>query len=212
VRRATLLALAGGAVAAAAVAGCAVVTVRRGFSALDEPSALERVAARAARRWATPAELRDAANPLPATPEVLASARAHWADHCASCHGLDGKGATQLGERMYPPAPDMTLPATQELTDGELFAIIENGVRLTGMPGWGAGDAASARGTWELVHLIRRLSDLTEEELAEMAALEPRPRHEWEEMRAEEEFLRGDAPAAEAPPAAGGHDDHGHSH
>lgn len=186
-RRAATLALAAGALAAAAIGGCGVLAVRRGFSALDEPSAAEAAAARLARRWAVPADLRGARNPLPASAEVLAEARAHWADHCASCHGLDGRAQTVMGARMYPRVPDLTLPATQELSDGELFAVIENGVRLTGMPGWGDGTASSARGTWELVHLIRRLPRITPGELAEMEALQPRSRHEWEEMRANEE-------------------------
>jgi mono/diheme cytochrome c family protein len=191
VRRAAALALGAGALAAAAIGGCGVLAVRRGFSALDEPSAAEAAAARVARRWAVPADLRGVRNPLPASAEVLAEARAHWADHCASCHGLDGRAETVMGARMYPRVPDLTLPATQELSDGELFAVIENGVRLTGMRGWGDGTASSARGTWELVHLIRRLPRITPGELAEMEALQPRSRHEWDEMRADEERVEG---------------------
>ena len=210
-RRAALLALAGGAVAVAGIAGCGALAVRRGFSALDEPGAAEAALARAVRRWAVPADLRGARNPLPATTEVLAEARAHWADHCASCHGNDGRGETVLGRRMYPRAPDMTRARTQALSDGELFAVIENGVRLTGMPGWGEGTAESARGSWALVHLVRHLPRLTGEELAEMERLNPRPRHEWEEMRAEEEFLRGGEPPAEAA-AAPAADAAGHHH
>ena len=166
--------------------------VRRGFSTHDEPSAMEASVARALRHWSTPADLRDADNPLPLTPQVMSAARAHWADHCASCHGNDGRGKTAIGENLYPRAPDMTLPATQELSDGELFAIIENGIRLTGMPGWGNGTAESAYGSWSLVHLIRHLPELTPEELAEMEALNPKTPEEWEQMQAEEAFLSGE--------------------
>lgn len=166
--------------------------VRRGFSTHDEPSALEASMARALRHWSTPAGLRDADNPLPLTPQVMAEARAHWADHCASCHGNDGRGKTAIGGKLYPRAPDMTLAATQELADGELFAIIENGIRLTGMPGWGNGTAESAYGSWSLVHLIRHLPELTPEELAEMEALNPKTPAEWEQMQAEEAFLSGE--------------------
>lgn len=166
--------------------------VRRGFSTHDEPSAMEASVARALRHWSTPADLRDADNPLPLTPRVMSEARAHWADHCASCHGNDGRGKTAIGENLYPRAPDMTLPATQELSDGELFAIIENGIRLTGMPGWGNGTAESAYGSWSLVHLIRHLPELTQEELAEMEALNPKTPEEWEQMQAEEAFLSGE--------------------
>ena len=166
--------------------------VRRGFSTFDEPSWVEARMARSLRRWSAPADLRNARNPLPLTPQVLAEARAHWADHCASCHGNDGKGKTAIGEHLYPRAPDMTLRVTQSLSDGELFAIIENGVRLTGMPGWGNGTAESAYGSWGLVHFIRRLPELTPEEIAGMEALNPKTPEEWEEMQAEEAFLSGE--------------------
>jgi hypothetical protein len=85
----------------------------------------------------------------------------------------------------------MTLEETQELSDGELFSVIENGIRLTGMPGWGEGTAASGYASWTLVHLIRRLPHVTPEELDEMAALNPKTPEEWEEAQAEEEFLQG---------------------
>lgn len=165
--------------------------VRRGFSTHDEPSWVEARMARSLRHWSAPADLRNERNPLPLTPQVLAEARAHWADHCASCHGNDGKGKTELGESLYPRAPDMTLPATQKLSDGELFAIIENGVRLTGMPGWGNGTAESAYGSWGLVHFIRHLPELSPEEIAGMEALNPKTPEEWEQMQAEEAFLSG---------------------
>ena len=151
-----------------------VSMVRRGFSAHDEPSKIEAVAARTMRRWAVPADLRDATNPVPLTPQVLAEARAHFADHCAGCHGNNGKGG-RLGEQMYPKAPDMTAPGTQSMSDGEIFAIIENGIRLTGMPGFGTGTAESAYGSWTLVHFIRHLPKLTAEEIRQMEALNPKP-------------------------------------
>jgi cytochrome c553 len=178
--------------------------LRHGFSAHDEPSRVEVWAARSMRHWATPAELRNEDNPLPLTPQVLAEARAHWADHCAVCHGNDGKGKTVIGEHLYPQAPDMMLRATQSLSDGELFSVIENGIRLTGMPGWGNGTAESGYGSWGLVHFIRHLPKLTPEEIAEMEALNPKTPEEWEEMQAEEAFLSGDA-AHDAPTASHAH-------
>jgi mono/diheme cytochrome c family protein len=165
--------------------------LRRGFSAHDEPSRLEVTAARALRHWAVPGELRAAKNPLPLTPEVLAEARAHFADHCAVCHGNDGKGESGMGKTMYPRTPDMTLPRTQNLSDGELFSIIENGVRLTGMPGFGSGTAESGRASWTLVHFVRHLPKLTAAELAEMETLNPKSPEEWQQIEDEAAFLEG---------------------
>lgn len=166
-------------------------TIRYGFSVHDEPGAMEAMVAGKMRRWSTPAELRGLRNPVPRTPEVLAEARAHFADHCASCHGNDGKGDTKIGQRLYPRAPDMTLAATQSLTDGELFSIIENGVRLTGMPGWGDGTAESGYGSWTLVHLVRHLPDLTAQEIEEMRALNPVTPAEMLAAQEEAAFLEG---------------------
>ena len=181
------------AAAALALVIAVVATLRYGFSAHDEPTRIEAVVARAVRHWAVPSDLRDRKNPIPLTPEVLAEARAHFADHCAVCHANDGKGQSGLGNRIYPKTPDMTLPATQSLSDGEIFSIIENGVRLTGMPGFGNGTAESAAGSWALVHFIRHLPKLTPEEIAEMEKLNPKSPEEWQEMQAEAAFLAGEA-------------------
>lgn len=164
---------------------------RSGLSAHEQPTHMEAWLARVIRHSAVPADLRDAKNPVPLTPQVLAEAQAHFADHCAGCHANDGKGSP-LGNQMYPKTPDLTLAETQSLSDGELFAIIENGVRLTGMPGFGNGTAESAYGTWTLVHFIRHLPKLTAEEQEAMQRLNPKTPEEWKQMQEEEAFLSGD--------------------
>ena len=193
-------------VAVAVVAGLLVFSsmLRRGFSAHDEPTWMEAMMARRMRNWAVPSDLQERKNPVPLTPSVLAEARAHFADHCATCHGNDGKAA-DIGKRMYPKAPDMTLDATQKLSDGELFATIENGIRLTGMPGFGTGTAESAYGSWTLVHFIRHLPKLTPEEIAEMEKLNPKSPEEWRQMQDEAAFLASGEEPAPAPAASDGH-------
>jgi hypothetical protein len=93
----------------------------------------------------------------------------------------------------------MTLPATQSLSDGALFAIIENGVRLTGMPAWGQPGPEDDQETWELVHFIRRLNHLTADELSEMESVNPKSRRDLEEEDAILKFLAGE----DAKPSAG---------
>jgi mono/diheme cytochrome c family protein len=194
-----------GAVGALALAaGLGVLVLHGGISARAEPSAVEARVARALRDWAIPSEAREATNPIPPSPDALAAGLAHFADHCASCHANDGSGDTALGRNLYPRAPDMRRHATQGLTDGELFYIIENGVRLTGMPAWGG--AGTAEGSWHLVHFIRHLPKLTDEEKSRMEALNPRSPAEWRALEDEEAFLRGEAPRAREP----GHGAHTH--
>lgn len=174
------------------VALAAGTALRGGISARTEPSALEASVARRLRSWAIPVSARSAVNPIAASPSVVSEARAHFADHCASCHGNDGSGRTPMGRSLHPRAPDMRARGTQDLTDGELFYIIENGVRFTGMPGWGA--AGRSEESWKLVHFIRRLPGVSPEEIREMERLNPRGPDEWQELQEEEEFLRGGAP------------------
>lgn len=159
-------ALIAAAVLAVGVALLALAISRHGFSAREKPSWMEAMLARHARRIATPAGARELQNPFPLTPERLASARAHWVDHCATCHALEGSGKTALGRNMYPPAPDLRDPTTQDLKDGELFYIISNGVRFTGMPAWGGEH--NPEETWTLVAFIRRLPTLSAEEHKQM--------------------------------------------
>jgi mono/diheme cytochrome c family protein len=199
-KRRSLFLLAGIAVALIVTLMVGASMIRRGFSAHDEPSAVEAMMARSMRRWAVPADLRDLENPVPPTSQVLSEGLSHFADHCATCHGNDGKGA-DLGRRMYPKTPDMTLPATQLLSDGELFSIIENGVRMTGMPGFGAGTAESAYGSWGLVHFIRHLPNLTPQEIAQMEKLNPKTPAAWQQMQEEEAFLSGAAGREATQPA-----------
>ena len=117
-----------------------VYFVTAGVSARPQPGALETFIARTVRNLAIGWHASHQANPVPNTEEVLAEGRAHFADHCASCHANNGSGDTEMGRGFYPRSPDMRLPATQKLEDHELFYIIENGIRLTGMPAWGTGN------------------------------------------------------------------------
>lgn len=178
--------------ALALVAGGAFLMTARGLSARAEPSAIERWIARRARLAAIPRDAAAKTNPVPDTPEVLAEARAHWADHCASCHGNDGTGESLMGKRTYPPAPDMRLPETQQMSDGALFYIIQNGVRMTAMPAWGGGADHDELDSWKLVRFIRHLPSLTFEEKKEMEKLNPKGPDDRKEEEEEEKFLRGD--------------------
>jgi len=169
-----------------------VVLMRaRGFSAREEPSGIERWVARRARDVSIPAEAKYQDNPVPNTPEILADARAHWADHCASCHANDGSGDILMGKHMYPPSPDLRRPATQNLSDGELFFIIQNGIRLTGMPSWG-GSEHDAEDSWKLVRFIRHLPAVTLEERKQMEKMNPKSPDELKEEEEEEKFLKGE--------------------
>jgi mono/diheme cytochrome c family protein len=133
----------------------------RGLSARAKPLAIEVWLARQARQLATPSRVRDLKTAVEVTPLLLAEARDHYADHCAVCHANDGSGKTMLGAGMFPPPPDLKETATQSLSDGEILNIIKEGIRFTGMPGFGGEDEDS----WKLVAFIRHIPKLSAKEI-----------------------------------------------
>jgi len=133
-------------VAIALIAIAAASILHDGLSSRVKPTALETMLARNARHLAIPAGARKLQNPAAQTPENFRDARLHFADHCAICHANDGSGDTAIGRGLYPKPPDLRQQETQKLADGELFWIIENGVRFTGMPAFGG--AHSEQDSW----------------------------------------------------------------
>jgi mono/diheme cytochrome c family protein len=175
---------------AAAVVG-GLLLLRGGIGSRAEPGRFEATVAKRLRAIAIPRAARNLTNPVPPSGEGFEDGLSHFADHCASCHANDGSGQTDIGRNLYPRAPDMRAAATQNLTDGELFYIIENGVKLTGMPAWGNGTPEGATASWNLVHFIRRLPQLTEAEIGRMEALNPKSPDEWRQEEEERQFLEG---------------------
>ena len=176
-----------------AVAVYGTVVVRRGFSARNNPSWLETTMARKARSMAVPSSAKDLKNPIPNTADHVKEGEEHWADHCATCHANNGSGDTEIGKNLYPKAPDMRKSETQNMTDGELYYTIENGIRLSGMPAWGQGGNDDET-SWKLVLFIRHLPKLTADEEKHMESLNPKAPEEKEEEKEEQEFLNSQSP------------------
>ncbi len=185
-----------------AVAG-GVSILHDGLSARAKPSALETVLARSVEFLAIPQGARAARNPVTNSPENLRDARLHFADHCAVCHGNDGSGDSMMGKGLYPKPPDLRSAETQKLSDGELFWIIENGVRFTGMPAFG-GDQGHQEDSWKLVLFIRHLPQISADERLEMERYNPKGPDDRDEEQEELDFLRG-APVQQKPDATHHH-------
>ncbi|MBZ5702792.1 MAG: c-type cytochrome [Acidobacteriia bacterium] len=179
----------------AAAAWTARQILHHGLSARATPTRLETALARNVRHLAIPANARSLPNPVLAAPQAVREGMLHFADHCAACHANDGSGDTPYGQGLFPKPPDLRRPATQNLSDGELFWIIENGVRFTGMPAF--SDHGQSPDSWKLVRFIRHLPQLTPAERAEMARNNPKTAADRAEEQEEENFLKGASPAPE---------------
>src|SRR6266478_3920658 len=181
------------------VVAVAASLLHNGLSSRATPTRIEIMIARNARHLAIPSNARLTHNPVLASAEDLREARLHFADHCAICHGNDGSGETMIGGGLYPKPPDLRLQETQNLTDGELFWIIENGVRFTGMPAFSnGGEHAGTQDSWKLVHFIRHLPHLTAAERVEMERYNPKGPDDRAEEQQENDFLNGATPQRKA--------------
>jgi len=162
-------------VAVMAIAGGAYL-VTTGLKAQPEPGAIETRVARAVRGFAIPREVKARSNPIGTSADELKPGLEHFARYCAMCHGNDGSGeGAAIGRGLFPKPPDMRAAATQTLTDGEIFYIIENGVRFTGMPAFGTGkpDPDGEKQAWQLVRFIRHVPQITPDEIDWMKSLNP---------------------------------------
>lgn len=98
-------------------------------------------------------------------PQAIAIGLEHYGSMCVRCHGAPDVEADEFAQGLDPPAPDLR-EAAEEFTDGELFWIIKNGIRMTGMPAF--GPSHSDEDLWRLAAFVRHLPDLTEAEKASL--------------------------------------------
>jgi mono/diheme cytochrome c family protein len=88
----------------------------------------------------------------------------HFAAHCAVCHGAPGVPKGDITHGLYPPPPDLS-KAAQLYTSAELFWIVKNGIKMSGMPAW--NDHTNEE-LWATVAFLKRLPDMSEQEYAKL--------------------------------------------
>lgn len=140
------------------LAGAAWGASQFNLSALEAPGATETYLATKAKRWLVGRSARGIVPPPVENPSLArAAGQMSFGGSCAACHGYDGRTPSDIGRSQYPPTPDLGSPRVQEWSDAELFWIIKNGVRLSGMPGFGR--IHSDEEIWNLVRFVRSLGE-----------------------------------------------------
>ena len=112
---------------------------------------------------------RDAKNlhpPTPASEETLRSGMKIYRTNCAGCHGDFGQPSTWGANGFYPRVPQFA-DAPSALRSEEMFLVVRNGIRYSGMGAW--KDLMSEEDTWKVVLF-----------LSNMKSLPPTVRSEWE--------------------------------
>lgn len=114
---------------------------------------MERSVRRRAAHLAPPPSLAD--------PARIEAGFAAYEDMCAVCHGSPGSEASVIARGLNPEAPRLD-EVVDRWSDAELFWIVENGVRMTGMPAFGATHEDGE--LWDLVAFVRRLPSSSQSE------------------------------------------------
>jgi mono/diheme cytochrome c family protein len=149
----------------AAVAG--ILTGVCDMSAVKPPGGLEKAIGHAALNHSVSRRAPKTANPF-SGPDVVRAGLAHYRENCVFCHGAPGVDASEAGDGLNPPAPDLTLGGVQARTDGELFWIVQQGVRMTGMPAFGPTHKDPE--IWKIVAFLRHLPQISKDEQAALKA------------------------------------------
>jgi len=143
-------------VSAVVIIGALLAISQFNLSAMPEPGSMENYLATSARHLLVRRGSREAIPPAPANLAAsIEEGDKLYGTECAACHGLDGHKLTDAGRWMYPRAADLTSREVQQYSDRELFWILRNGIRLSGMPAF--GNVETDEHIWNLVHFVKTL-------------------------------------------------------
>jgi mono/diheme cytochrome c family protein len=133
-----------------------IALMRFNLTAQREPGAAETRLANLSKRYFIYRASRHGIPPRPQdTKASIERGGSHYGLDCSVCHADDGRSQRPLGLGMYPRASDLTSKQVQSYSDQELFWIIQNGIRFTGMPAFGSVETPDH--VWDLVNYVRTL-------------------------------------------------------
>jgi mono/diheme cytochrome c family protein len=91
---------------------------------------------------------------------IQAGAKAFSERGCVSCHGAPGATWAKFSEALYPSPPDLS-EVGQHRTPAQIFWVVKNGLKFTGMPGFAAVDMKDDE-IWKVVAFVKKLPSVSE--------------------------------------------------
>ena len=124
------------------------------------PGALETWMARTSLRATMHRKAPSEANPVPLTDQNLRDGVRLYATNCAVCHGsAKGKpAASPIAKGLYQKPPQFASHGVEDDPEGESFWKIKHGIRLTGMPSFGA--TLNDREVWTIALFLKHMDKL----------------------------------------------------
>ena len=80
---------------------------------------------------------------------------------CVACHNAPGAAPTEISKGLYPGAPNLA-QSVKSRTAGELYMIIKQGIKMSGMPAWEPSHSGDE--IWSMVAFLRTLPDMSDDE------------------------------------------------
>lgn len=151
-----------GTIAIAIIVAIVYWVMTRNIGALPAPGAFETRLLTTIRDWYIHKAADDSASRAPAVDaSEMSAGQGLFSMACTSCHGTDGRNPTNIGKSMYPRVLDLGSPEVQRLSNPELFWVIKNGIRFSGMPGF--GNTLSDDEIWQATYYVRSLGTAARE-------------------------------------------------
>jgi mono/diheme cytochrome c family protein len=98
--------------------------------------------------------------------ESIARGLVEYRESCMPCHGAPDGSAAEFSQGLNPGPPPLEIEKVQKRPEAELFWIVKNGIRMTGMPAFGLNHSDEEIG--DIVRFLRHLPKLTDEEKAQL--------------------------------------------
>tara|TARA_A100001391_G_scaffold180963_1_gene146676 strand:- start:257 stop:823 length:567 start_codon:yes stop_codon:yes gene_type:complete len=129
------------------------------MAATNSPGKLETTVATFAVKRSLAMHAPEKTNPFVDDPQTLSTGLDHYRSMCVRCHGAPGVKPEEFARGLNPPAPELD-HAAKEMSDGELFWITKHGIRMTGMPAFGA--THDDDDIWKIVAFVKQLPNLSD--------------------------------------------------
>lgn len=88
-------------------------------------------------------------------PDLARLGAAHFEGGCVPCHARPGEPINAIVSRMLPPPPDLAAALAERPEPEEVFWIVKNGIKYTGMPAW--PEQVREDEVWALTAFLARL-------------------------------------------------------
>ncbi|MEO6726958.1 MAG: c-type cytochrome [Blastocatellia bacterium] len=120
-----------------------------------------------------PASAKELRSPIPAMQETTDAGRGLFLQKCSACHGENGKAQTEFAASMPTKPADLTSPQISALTEGEIYSLVNDGIKTRGMPAFKGRISDNA--IWQMVLFVRQLNSAEDKPALAVKAL-PSPR------------------------------------